>query len=291
MEVQHAYQDLIWAAQSASLVRDDLTACFLQESDLERLNSERTFEAFREFLLRREASLSHKVGLYFELLVEFLISNVLRGNIKHRSQQIVENGRTVGEIDFIFEHHSMIWHLETAVKFYFAIPEAHLNGSRLVGPNSSDCFESKIDRIFSHQLPLSRRVCPEVTHRVAYVKGRIFYPANLSDVNSAIASTPRELNRRHDKGVWCRVAESADVLRSIKADRYLLRTKPHWLSNIRQQADSADTSTIPKITAYLVQHFANSHRPIMLSALIEVDGWLEEVKRVFVVDDLWPDRE
>lgn len=291
MEVKHAYQDLVWAAQSASLVRDDLTACLVQEAELERLRSHQTFEAFRKFLLRREGELNHKVGMYFELLVEFLISDVLKARIIHRGEQVVENGRTVGEIDFIFEHHSTIWHLEAAVKFYMALPEAHSNGSCLVGPNSRDCFEAKIDRMFSHQLPLSRRFCPAVTQRVAYVKGRIFYPANSPDVSYSLPSVPRELNPEHDVGVWCRVAECHDVLRSIKADCYWLRGKPHWLSDARKQIDSIDVSTISEISAYLVRHFANSHRPIMLSALIEVDGWLEEVERVFVVNNLWPDGE
>lgn len=290
MDVQYAYQDLIWAAQSSSLIRNDLTTSLLDATDLERLHSEATFQSFRGFLLRRQGSLNHKVGLYFELLVEFLISNVLEAHITHRNHQVVENGRTLGEIDFIFEHRGAIWHLEAASKFYLASPEPHPKGSHLVGPNADDSFETKIDRMLRHQLPLSRRVCPEVTHRVAYVKGRIFYPVKPPGMVSMITRTCSKLHRTHDRGVWCRAADFSDVVDSMNSDRYLVRTKPHWLSSVRQPEHSIDGFTALKTKAHLVQHFANSHRPLMLSALVEEDGWLEEVERVFVVEDSWPGR-
>ena len=133
MDPQQGYQDLIWAAQSHSLLRNDLVTGLLSHEQHERLKCGDFVNAFDKFLAGRDGLMNHKVGLYFELLIEFLISNVLQGELTYCGQQVVEKGRTVGEVDFVFEHQAETWHLETAVKFYLFVPEASSDIERLVG--------------------------------------------------------------------------------------------------------------------------------------------------------------
>ncbi|MEP3479344.1 MAG: DUF1853 family protein [Fuerstiella sp.] len=291
MDPQQGYQDLIWAAQSHSLLRDDLATDLLSHAQQERLKCGDFVNAFDRFLARRTGLMNHKVGLYFELLVEFLIAHVLQGKLVHRGQQVIENGRTIGEVDFVFEHHGETWHLETAVKFYLFVPEACSAAECLVGPNSSDSFESKMDRLFHHQLPLSQEAFPEVTNRVAFVKGRIFYPHQFTQFNavsSCLSELPDRLNPEHETGVWCRAADCHDFFRQLKANRYVIRRKPHWLADSLRSFDSADVLTRLEMIDSLSQHFQSSKRPLMLSSFVAADGLFEEVDRIFVVDDTWP---
>ena len=291
MDPQQGYQDLIWAAQSHSLLRNDLVTGLLSHEQHERLKCGDFVNAFDKFLAGRDGLMNHKVGLYFELLIEFLISNVLQGELTYCGQQVVEKGRTVGEVDFVFEHQAETWHLETAVKFYLFVPEASSAIERLVGPNSSDSFESKMDRLFHHQLPLSQRAFPEVTKRVAFVKGRIFYPHQFTQchaVRSPTFALPDRLNSEHETGVWCRAADCQAFLAQLTANRYVVRRKPHWLADSLRSFGSADVMSRLEMIDYLLQHFKSSKRPLMLSSLIEVNGWFEEVDRIFVVDDTWP---
>lgn len=291
MEFQQSYQDLIWAAESQSLIRNDLTTELLSQAQRDRLRRGDFVEAFGSFLSRREKALSHKVGLYFELLVEFLISEVIQGKMTVRGQQVVENHRTIGEVDFIFELDGSTWHLETAVKFYLFNPAVWPEEEGLVGPNSSDNFEAKMDRLFSHQLPLSQTAFPEVTERVAYVKGRIFYPhhsAASTATQTMLTDQIGKLNVDHEKGIWCRATDCAEFLGQLKADRFAVRKKPHWLADVRLPFDSSELLTCSQLTLYLVQHFQDSKRPLMLSSVHQVDEYFTEVERIFVVDDTWP---
>lgn len=291
MELSQGYRDLIWVAESQSLVRDELTTVLLSQGQRDRLRRGDYIEAFDRFLTRHDGVLSHKVGLYFELLVEFLITHVLQGRMIERGQQVMENGRTVGEVDFIFELNASIWHLETAVKFYLFVPEGRALAERLVGPNSKDNFEAKMNRLFDHQLPLSRVAFPEVTKRVAFVKGRIFYPHSISPSNAMsalMAGAADPLNVSHEQGVWCRAADCKMFFSQVEIDSYVIRKKPHWLANVHRTIDCADVLTCSQMTAYLAKHFHDSKRPLMISSLSETDGNLTEVRRIFVVDDSWP---
>lgn len=291
MDFQQAYQDLIWAAKSPSLVTDDLVTDFLSPVQKEQLGQGDFFEAFHQFLNLREGAMNHKVGLYFELLVEFLISDVLQAKMIHRGQQVVENGRTVGEVDFIFEHDSLTWHLETAVKFYLFVPAAGTAAEQLVGPNSNDSFAAKMDRLFSHQLTLSQAAFPNVTKRAAFVKGRIFYPHDVAaadSFSSMMSVASDQLSAGHETGVWCRAADCHDVLGKTKLNRYEIRRKPHWLADAHRPITFASLLSSVEMTAYLSQHFQKSNRPLMLSSLRETDGCFAEVDRIFVVDDTWP---
>lgn len=295
MNVQQGYLDLIWAAESRSLIKHDSTTPLLSAVEQERLIRGDYAEDFHRFLARRSATMNHKVGLYFEVLVEFLLTNVIKGRMIHCGQQVIENGRTVGEVDFIFEHDSQIWHLEAAVKFYLFDSEACSIRDRLVGPNSSDSFESKMERMFDVQLPLSQTYFPEVTKRLAFVKGVIFYPHHLFSPGMSSRSVvidhldlPDRLNGWHQKGVWCRASDCHSFLQQRKTDQYVLRRKPSWLSDLCRPLDSTDLFSGSQMTTYLGQHFRNSKRPLMLSALSKVEGCFQEVDRVFVVDDTWP---
>ena len=166
-----AVRDLIWAINSPSLIRlraEDVSSNWpvCEESDFDP-------PALQDCCDIRS---QYRVGRYFEDLVHFYLKSIRRFEIVERGLRIEENGRTVGELDFLYRREDdALCHCETAVKFFLHTAESNDSGSHFIGPNSADNFERKTRRLFEHQLPLSEVRFPEVARREAFVKGRIFY--------------------------------------------------------------------------------------------------------------------
>lgn len=94
----------------------------------------------------------YKLGLYYEGLV--MIALINNGyEILHQSLQIIEEGVTRGEADFIIEDSGgMKIHLEVACKFYL---EYCKNGKVLwLGPDARDSLAKKEEKMLTKQLKL-----------------------------------------------------------------------------------------------------------------------------------------
>lgn len=289
--MQISYRDLIWAAASHSLIREECSFPLISESKLQRLRQGDYQQAFDRFLQTRSGDGIRKVGVYFELLVEFLLVDVLQVEMVERNRQIFEDGRTVGEIDFIFRHAGQTIHLETAVKFYLALELPHSSGSRLVGPNSRDHFESKMDRLDRHQLPLSEKYFADVDLRTAFVRGRIFRPLKFSERETEFRRDnqwwPSELHSDHEQGLWCRAANVERALNRSGFDQFAVHRKPHWLADLcpQEEPDAFESSEV--LLPKLRQHFQSSARPLMLTAW-RISSLENRVERILVVEDAWP---
>jgi hypothetical protein len=275
-----ASRDLLWTINSPSLIQSpqernvlELPTCGAADFNASMLQT------------RLDAVPNHRVGRYFEHLINFYLEAVRGFEIVERGLQIQEHGRTVGEIDFLFRDASgSLVHCEAAVKFYLYVPESNDSGSHLIGPNSSDNFERKMQRLFEHQLPLSEERFPEVTRRQAFVKGCIFY----HPLHNQPKSLPDQLSPDHLQGSWIRESE-LDLLddSSIPA-RFRLVRKPHWLSP--EMATSSDDTllTSDDVKDSLRIHFAERRTPQLVSQLTESEEFWQESSRVFVVSDQWP---
>jgi uncharacterized protein len=275
-----AERDLLWTINSPSLIHTGRKDGKLEQP----MPLEREFNS--SVLHARLASTPHhRVGRYFEELVHFYLEVIQGFELVERGLQIQENGRTVGEIDFLYRDASgSLCHCETAVKFYLHLPEAFECGSHWVGPNAADNFDRKMQRLFEHQLPLSRGRFPDVVRREAFVKGRIFYHPLLDKPTEL----PERLSADHLKGTWIRESELHLLKHSNAATKFRIVTKPHWLApEFTTAADSA-LLTVNDVMKSLQQHFNERRTPQLVSSLIEDnDGWHEN-NRTFVVSDQWP---
>jgi hypothetical protein len=141
-----------------------------------------------------------RLGFYAEELLYFFLNTHSRFKVYAHNHQIIENKRTIGELDFVFEDLELkkLIHLELACKFYIQVdPKAGLDG--FVGIRGNDTLGKKIEKMTEKQLQpkpewfasipgLDGRI-PET---VSCVKGRLFY--------SRFDSIPSELSPRHLKG-------------------------------------------------------------------------------------------
>lgn len=275
-----AARDLIWTINSPSLIQSpresyelELPACHAADFDADMLQT------------RLNAVPSQRVGRYFEHLVHFYLEAIRGFEIVERGLQIQEEGRTVGEIDFLFrDARGSVVHCEAAVKFYLYVPDPTDGGSHLPGPNATDNFERKMRRLFEHQLPLSEGRFPEVTRRKAFVKGYIFY----HPLHRPPTSLPDQLSPNHLKGSWIRESELDLLDDSSIPSMFRLVRKPHWLSLEIAIATDDTLLTSEAVKESLRCHFAARRTPQLVSVLTRREKFWHESNRVFVVSNQWP---
>ncbi len=224
---------------------------------------------------------SHRVGYYFEALVQILLESAEAVSDVEHGIQICENGATLGEIDFLYRRNGELHHLEVALKFYLYSPDVELCGSHLLGPNARDTFERKRDRLFRKQIPLGKERFSDVRESRLLVKGAIFYP--WLDPDSALSVTG--LAPDHCRGIWIRDGQLADFLSELPSEcRGAIFRKPFWLSSAMRTAGKLPLDLMREISRTREE----SQRPLYFNVgTMESDRWTE-TQRVFVVGDSWP---
>lgn len=223
-----------------------------------------------------------RLGAYFEALVGYWLSKLLKmQNVRDRVQ--VRVGKvTVGEHDFLFRDPARPRpvHWEVAVKFYMY--EGSITGDlapdlgEFHGPNARDSLQLKVDRLYDHQLKLSSEYEAE-----AFVKGVLFYPAALDWRRLLTSAT---VNPSHRRGWWC---SQADFAKSAEYDgaHWVLLTKTHWLGALSEEA-------LTNLTIYsgseaidpLSRAFNETTRAVMVARLEQSENktWIE-ASRGFIV--------
>lgn len=121
-------------------------------------------------------------------------------------------GQTIGELDYLLRDQSgQALHLELAVKFYLAIEER--DGSwRYPGPNATDNWQRKLERLKTHQLALSQT--PEAKELlksefdIDEIKARqLIYGCLFFHVHGTRAPLPEGVAKNCRTGRWLRVSE------------------------------------------------------------------------------------
>ena len=276
-------RDLLWAINSPQLMRFEnepaTDFASVSQADIDE-------QHLMDWLLKRPQK---RVGRYFERLIVYWVSQLRQCEILAESQQMVLNGRTVGEIDLLFrDEQSRLTHWEIAVKFYLQLPGDESGSFHYIGPNARDSLQKKRQKLLDHQLPLSAQFYPEVERRQGLVKGRIFY--HWQQGEREIHSN--ELMNEHLSGRWLRFGELSDFL-SQNHNRYQILSKPFWLADQIAHASSCETLDAPAIAGILNSQFATEGRPVLISVFeqnSDLDGraLVHEKERCFIVPDQWP---
>lgn len=145
---------------------------------------------------------SNRIGLYYQWLLRHQIQTSSSLNLIADEIQIVESGRTIGEIDFLVQHldHNDIAHWEVAIKFYLLFED------QWIGPNAQDHLNHKIQKMRSQQLALSQKPCFKnhfnhltIKSRRIALQGRLYINPYLKQPKFI---SP-EINANRIKGYWC----------------------------------------------------------------------------------------
>ncbi len=108
-----------------------------------------------DFQLSDKLSLGHLV----ETIVSKLIKLSKNYIVLHENIQVIEDKKTIGEIDFIIKETSTnkVIHLELAYKFYLYDPNISNNIiNNWIDPNRYDSLKNKLEKLKSKQFPLLR---------------------------------------------------------------------------------------------------------------------------------------
>ena len=187
----------------------------------------------------------------------------------------------MGELDFLYQLNGILNHLEITLKFYLYEPEENHSQSHFVGPNSSDTFEKKRDKLLQRQIPLGREQFPEIEVSQIMMKGMIFYPPGIEQATTLAAG----LNPIHRRGIWLRRSDCDWLSAANGFELGMILKKPFWLSGLSPESDQP-VESITRLRESVLEHFRVRQHPLVMS-LADSSG--EETARVFVVSDQWPD--
>ena len=266
--------DLDWILTCPSLCLDERVTAL---SDLVDTDSTVDLTPVREFL---SSNAWHRVGYYFESFIEALLceSESIR-ELRH-SIQVFEGKRTLGELDFIFDHPDKgTTHLEVALKYYLYFEPEHASGSHFMGPNATDNFEKKWEKLANKQLPFGGKHFPEIEESVALVKGQIFYHPD----QKASQQLPEPMNPAHRKGMWIRESELDWFSRFGDEVTGAILQKPFWFGPPHEGI------SVSALVDEIASHFAERKHPLLVSVIKSEDESVNELERIFIVSDQWPD--
>jgi len=98
-----------------------------------------------------------RLGHLAEAVVSKLIKASTNYKVLHENVQLIEEKKTIGEIDFIISHKvtNQVTHMELAYKFYLydsTISDNEINN--WIGPNRNDSLTEKLRKVRDRQFPL-----------------------------------------------------------------------------------------------------------------------------------------
>ena len=103
-----------------------------------------------------------RLGHLAEKIVAELIKASTNYKVLYENTQIIEDKKTIGEIDFIIEeiNTKQLIHMELAYKFYLFDPNLSSEPIKnWIGPNRNDSLEEKLEKLKRKQFPLLYHNC------------------------------------------------------------------------------------------------------------------------------------
>ena len=247
---------LIWLLEAPSLLSDasglPLFPSTRRRSAVHRLQSTLTALAADDSELQNHVQNrpSHRLGHYYERLVDYWLRNDPSFELIAAGRQIAQAGNTVGEIDFLIRdlETSRLLHIETAVKFYIGLsPTSDLE--HWYGRSRNYKFRYKLDHLANRQLGILDR--PEAAETrealgihadasidsVVLMQGRLYYPLMPDSTGSPLMAadpswrrrpSPDAIHPEAERG-WHIAIDKLATLRSASALRWAIVTGPDIL--------------------------------------------------------------
>lgn len=225
------------------------------------------------------------MGKYFEQLLFFIIDNDPRYELILTNHQIIESGRTVGELDLILRDTVTLQleHWEICLKYYLCSATSN-DFNEIIGPNAKDRLHRKFRKLTERQLPLSKH--PQVTDLFSnqliepklFMKGQLFNHLNNEN------ELPSVIHKDMEKGWWCHLNE---IKSKITGDcRWTIVSKPDWIG--AYTCAEHKTCTAIETLQSIESHFKSSTAALLLVGMQPHENQWVEKTRGFVVSNNWP---
>lgn len=149
------------------------------------------------------------LGKRMEHFFRIFIDRFSENEVLAHNEQIFEEKRTVGEIDFLLKHPKTgsVTHVELVYKFYLYDPEIASEEMRWIGPNRKDKLTKKLERLRQRQFPLLQHPSTsglltklgtstdEISQKLCF-KACLFVPLEMEQQNF------RNINHEAILGFW-----------------------------------------------------------------------------------------
>ncbi len=282
--------DLAWAVSSPPLLLYPGTDCAWYSGDWyrdqyrhieDRLHALDHDPVTLENLLA--AQKDQRLGNYFETLWSFALELNPRYRLIERNLQIIDRGRTLGEMDFIvFDNETGRYgHWELAIKFYLGIGDTARHDA-WHGPGKKDRLDLKLDHLLSRQTLLSTHPVTQakldrrgivIDDCAVILKGRLFYPWQ----QYAPEFHPLYANPSHPGGHWLTRQQLRHSYGS--ATRFMPLIRSGWMADLPVRHDlTYSMSELLRLVDGGLWHL-----PLHVTRLEGVSAQ----ERLFIVDDDW----
>jgi len=230
------------------------------------------------------------LGKRFERLVIFWFDQSPYFELVISNHSIVENGRTLGEIDLVVREiaSNEVFHIEVACKFYLS----SLNSSKWdswIGPNGNDNLGLKMDKLKKQLNMFNTSQGTDIMLDLSIpkpdpslmIKGYFFHHfSHLFQHKS-----PTLCNTNYCSGWFSKLSE-AHIFPG-ESGLWIELQKDSWLSTIHNSA-GREVFTGAVLLEFINTHFKNEKRAILLARVEVREHVLLEVDRGFIVADNWP---
>ncbi len=303
-------RDLAWAVLSPPLVSQMSQSCVwpnarwyqdaYDESLLWLLEIDRNPSELERLL---EGQKDRRLGKYFETLWFYWFSNSPRYEMVGNNLQIIVDGETLGEIDFIVldKVTDKLVHWEVAVKFYLGLGDTR-KMCNWHGPNYRDRLDIKVDHLQQRQSMLSKDPRVEewlrqkglsIDQCAVILKGRLYYPWHgLPEKVAQKASqlkesyflrsvrAPVHSSLEHLRSWWFKESEFTDDFSDEQ--RFSPLVKQGWLEKI---PTILENNYFTKSDIFKTISDYELRLPLQVQVKNPCHSW----DRVFIVSDNWPD--
>lgn len=301
-EFKHqAVRDMAWAVSSPPLISQPSCSCMWPdgqwyqqhyEDTLPWLNMVDSDPAELDELLagRRD----RRLGKYFETLWFYWLSHHPRYQLIENNLQVIFDGETLGEIDFIvfdkLTRQTMHW--EVAVKFYLGVGDVR-DMSNWYGPNLRDRLDIKVEHLLQRQSVITRdnRVIHwlkqqgiSIDQCTVILKGRLYYPGHYfgrlyQSSDSLEAISPALCAPDHLYSMWLSQSDFDDVFDDRQC--FVPLIKNGWMERIPTQSVRN-----PYTKTSLIETVSNNEMRYPLQ--VQLLKPRHSCDRVFITDDEWP---
>ena len=265
---------------------------------LERINQ--SPKPLIEYIEQRQTK---RVGFYYEALVSFLLKNFPHVNLIAEHLQLQHQGKTLGEIDFIYEDETAkhIIHLETAVKFYLGSPawlDSQTPYKHWLGPMVKDRLDIKTQHLINHQTRISQsptfyemakeKQLTVPNRREVLMQGYLFtHPDNPLEYPYPMENTD---DTQQTVAFWIKEEEIKTHLNNEES--FLILRKPFWLSPFHDKANNT-LLTRDELQKKIQSLNEEWNRPVLVSVFKEESErqdsqtLYQEANRCFIVPNNW----